>query len=180
MGALKIEDLPHYTYQDYVQWEGRWELIDGIPYAMSPSPMKRHQGLANRIGRILDELLEECEYCYASAPVDWKIEEDTVLQPDNLVICEDSEGMYITKAPPIIFEILSPSTARKDTGRKFEIYEREGVKWFIIVDPNENMAKVYENLDGRFVKRIDATDEKVTMNFGKCVIDFDFSRLWKI
>jgi hypothetical protein len=33
--AVKI--LPYYTYEDYVQWEGKWELIDGIPYAMSPA-----------------------------------------------------------------------------------------------------------------------------------------------
>jgi hypothetical protein len=26
--ALKREDLPHYTYDDYVQWEGRWEKKD--------------------------------------------------------------------------------------------------------------------------------------------------------
>ncbi len=31
--AIKI--LPHYTYEDYCHWKGRWELIDGIPYAMS-------------------------------------------------------------------------------------------------------------------------------------------------
>ena len=30
------EYLPHYTYEDYCMWEGNWELIDGIPYAMSP------------------------------------------------------------------------------------------------------------------------------------------------
>ncbi len=26
---------PHYTYNDYCQWEGKWELIEGIPYALS-------------------------------------------------------------------------------------------------------------------------------------------------
>ena len=38
--AIKI--LPHYTYEDYCNWEGRWELIDGIPYAMSPALPKLH------------------------------------------------------------------------------------------------------------------------------------------
>jgi hypothetical protein len=28
---------PQFTYEDYSLWEGRWELIDGMPYAMSPS-----------------------------------------------------------------------------------------------------------------------------------------------
>jgi hypothetical protein len=43
--AAKI--LPSYTYEDYLHWEGRWELIDGIPYAMSPFPAPRHQRIAN-------------------------------------------------------------------------------------------------------------------------------------
>ncbi len=34
MGALKAEYLPHYTYDDYIQWKGDWELIYGVPYAM--------------------------------------------------------------------------------------------------------------------------------------------------
>lgn len=24
---------PCYTYEDYCQWDGNWELIDGMPYA---------------------------------------------------------------------------------------------------------------------------------------------------
>jgi hypothetical protein len=40
---LTIHDIPHYTYNDYQKWEGDWELIRGIPYAVSPSPGWRHQ-----------------------------------------------------------------------------------------------------------------------------------------
>lgn len=178
MGAPKLDELPHYTYQEYVEWEGRWELIDGIPYAMSPAPMKKHQALANRMGRLLDEALEECEACYASQPVDWKISEDTVVQPDNLIICEEPEGLYITKAPPLIVEILSPSTARKDEGLKFHLYESEGVIWYLIVNPAESLVKIYENIEGRFVKRLDATDESFDFTRLPCNLKVDFSRLW--
>ena len=45
--AVKI--LPHYTYDDYCNWEGRWELIEGIPYAMSPLPIPKHQIIANNL-----------------------------------------------------------------------------------------------------------------------------------
>lgn len=41
MATFRI--LPNYTYADYCNWEGRWEVIDGIPFAMSPSPSIRHQ-----------------------------------------------------------------------------------------------------------------------------------------
>ena len=45
--AYKI--LPHYTYEDYCRWEGQWELIDGIPYAMSPAPRPEHQSIATNL-----------------------------------------------------------------------------------------------------------------------------------
>ena len=38
MSTIDREQLPHYTYEDYLCWEGRWELINGIPYAMTPAP----------------------------------------------------------------------------------------------------------------------------------------------
>jgi len=56
--ALKIEDLPQYTYQDYAQWEGRWELINGIPYAMVPMPRIKHQRVCGKIYNYLSELLD--------------------------------------------------------------------------------------------------------------------------
>ena len=49
MLALKEEYLPNYTYDDYVLWEGNWELIDGIPYAMSPAPTVTHQEINGNI-----------------------------------------------------------------------------------------------------------------------------------
>jgi hypothetical protein len=38
-----IEDLLHYNYDDFKQWEGDWELIRGIPYAMMPAATWQHQ-----------------------------------------------------------------------------------------------------------------------------------------
>ncbi len=38
MGAIKKEYFPEYNYEDYKLWDGDWELIYGIPYAMSPAP----------------------------------------------------------------------------------------------------------------------------------------------
>jgi len=112
MGALDY--LPYYTYEDYLRWEGKWELISGIPYAMSPAPMIKHQSISNKIASVLNALFENCDKCLPLLPIDWKIKEDTIVQPDNLVICDEpTNKAYITKAPKIIFEVLSKSTARK-------------------------------------------------------------------
>ncbi|HFS82352.1 MAG TPA: Uma2 family endonuclease, partial [Epsilonproteobacteria bacterium] len=87
MSAIKKEYLPHYTYEEYKNWEGKWELIYGVPYAVVPAPMIRHQVINNMIAWQLQDILQECESCRALLPVDWKIDESTIVQPDNLVIC---------------------------------------------------------------------------------------------
>ena len=179
MGAVKVENIPHYTYADYKEWEGNWELINGIPYAMSPAPMIKHQKISNNIAWLLKNSLEECTECHALLPVDWKISDDTIVQPDNLVVCYEPSGAYITKAPTMIFEVLSPKTAKKDTTVKFDIYEKEGVKYYIIVNPDDHVAKVYRLHEGKYIKTTDATDEKLTFDLEKCTIEINFAKLWK-
>ena len=175
---LTPEELPHYLYEDYAQWEGRWELIEGIPYAMTPSPNFRHQRISLKIARLLDESLDGCDDCRAVLPVDWRVTEDTVVQPDNMVICYQPSGAFLTKAPALIFEILSPSTAEKDRRTKYSIYEREGVSYYCIVDPENKAIEIYRLDDERYVKQLDAVDERFVFDLGKCRIDFEFARIW--
>ncbi len=178
MGTVKLENIPHYTYEDYKHWEDEWEIIDGIAYAMSPAPMIKHQKISNNIAWILKEALQECKTCQALLPVDWRISDDTIVQPDNLVVCYEPKGAYITKAPTLIFEILSKATAKKDQTVKFDLYQDEGVRYYVIVDPDEEMAKAYELKDGRYIKMLDATDEKVDFMLKECGITIDFDKLW--
>ncbi len=35
--------IEHYTYDDYCLREGKWDLIEGMPMAMTPSPTINHQ-----------------------------------------------------------------------------------------------------------------------------------------
>ncbi|MEA3498366.1 MAG: Uma2 family endonuclease [Campylobacterota bacterium] len=181
MGALRFEDLPRYTYDDYLLWEDNWELIYGIAYAMAPAPMIKHQSISNKIARYLDEALEDCSVCQALLPVDWKISDETIVQPDNSVICHNpTHKSYISKAPKIIFEILSKSTAKKDKELKFNLYETEGVEYYIIVDPDESIAKVYHLKNGKYIKVVDASDETVEFKLNKCdkKIKFNFKKIW--
>ena len=181
MGALKIENLPTYTYDNYLLWEDNWELIYGIPYAMVPAPMIKHQAISNKIAWQLQNIFQDCDNCQALLPIDWKISDDTIVQPDNSVICiSPLNEAYITKAPKIIFEILSKSTAKKDKELKYELYEQEGVKYYIIVDPNESIAKVYELKEGRYIKVFDASDGVVKFDIQECdtIVNFDFSKIW--
>lgn len=173
--------LPHYTYADYVQWEGRWELIDGIPFAMSPQPSFRHQRISQRIATELEHALEGCEHCRAVLPVDWKISEDTVVQPDNMVVCgEVTNEAYLDRPPTLIFEVLSPSTEQKDRVVKAELYASQGVKYYVLVNPDLLQAEIMELQGGEY--QLQATLHEGTWRFdlGECQIEVDFGRLWRI
>jgi len=180
MGALKEEYYPHYTYADYKIWEGDWELINGIPYAMAPAPMIKHQAISNKIAWQLQDLLKECKICQALLPIDWKVDDSTIVQPDNLVICHEPEyETHIIKAPKMIFEILSKSTAQKDLHLKYDLYEQEGVRYYIIVNPEDNVAKVYTlNDQGKYMIIADAHNESVDFDLEHCQFIFDFTKIW--
>ena len=178
--ALKMEDLPHYTYDDYAQWEGRWELIQGIPYAMAPLPVIKHQQISGKIFRYLDELLEECGKCQVLLPVDWPIAEDTVVQPDVLVVCDGNIGIKKLEVTPImVFEILSPSTSRKDKIIKYQLYEQAGVKYYCIVDPETNSATIFVLQKDKYRQVEEFKDGKMLFDFGPCKIGFNFSKIFE-
>lgn len=140
----KSGDLPRYGYEDYVTWEGKWELIDGIPYAMVPAPARKHQRLAVKIATQLENNLSHCNRCRTYMPIDWKICNTTVVQPDILVVCDDHDEDGPLETPPtLVFEILSPSTARKDKGLKYRLYKFAGVKYYCIVDPQTNSLDIF-------------------------------------
>ena len=75
--------IEYYTYDDYKEWEGNWELIDGVPLAMSPAPMRIHQSLATEIIYNLREQLEDCIECEVLGEIDYKVSDDTILKPEN-------------------------------------------------------------------------------------------------
>ena len=178
--AEEEEYIPRYTYDDYKRWEGKWELIKGIPYAMSPAPVIRHQEISFNIGAELKEKAKSCEKCKSLQAVDWKIDEKTVVCPDNLLVCGDDIGeQYLVKTPQIIFEVLSPSTMFKDRNVKFKLYEKMGVQYYILVDTSAKVAEVFRLENGVYEKLKNAQDEIVTFTPENCTIEFDFGKIWE-
>jgi Uma2 family endonuclease len=177
--TLQMEDLPHYTYDDYAQWEGRWELIHGIPYAMVPAPVLDHQRISKKIVRQLDDLLEKCGKCEVFLPIDWQITDDTVVQPDVLVVCgENIKGTRLQIPPVLVFEVLSPSTTRKDKIIKYQLYEQAGVKYYCIWDMKTNSVDVFLLQKEKYRKTEVFRDGKMLFDLGPCQIKFDFSKIF--
>jgi len=177
---MSVAAILNYTYDDYFQWEGEWELIEGIPVSMAPAPVKIHQRLAAEMFMALNQdIHEDCSLCEVLYEVDWKVTEETVLRPDIVLSCDDEHEDYLVKAPKIIVEILSPSTARKDETVKFDIYETEGVQYYILVYPDDLKAKVYSLKEGKYIKVNDFTHEVLEFDDLECGMNLDFAKVFK-
>ncbi len=174
--AVKI--LPHYTYDDYVQWEGKWEVIEGVPYAMSPAPVPRHQIVAGSLHALFWNELRSCKKCEVSQPLDYLVEDDTILQPDMLIICKPITKKYLDFPPVLVAEILSPSTALKDRHSKYSIYESQGIQYYIIIDPDKNEAEVYALMEGKYQLMKQGKDFSFNFNLDECSAAIDFTQIW--
>jgi Uma2 family endonuclease len=176
--ALRKNQLPHYTYEDYKHWEGKWELICGIPYSMSPSPAWKHQRVNTNIISQFDQLFkkEKCK-CMALMALDWIINDNTVVEPDISVTCKPIEGKFLTNTPEIIFEILSPSTTLKDKNIKFNIYQSEGVTYYIMVNPTSKSYEIFHLTKGKYIKE-SSIKKSFEFKLKNCNIPFDFNTIW--
>jgi Uma2 family endonuclease len=131
---------PHYTVEDYRQWEGRWELWAGVAVAMSPSPLGRH---AKLLGRLVAALGNSIEAAGCAATV---------------LVGPEPEG-HVEAAPALVFEVLSEATRDRDVVFKRSLYEAQGVPTYLIADPEQRTLHVLSlGTDGRYVGSLgDAT-----------------------
>ena len=100
--------IPHYTLDDYLQWEGAWELWSGVPIAMSPSATREHQRLCKKYVLELTRALEAggCNSCEVLFEIDWRVAGDTILRPDFLVTCDHPDTDFIERTPVLVGEIV--------------------------------------------------------------------------
>ncbi|EDP74560.1 Uma2 family endonuclease [Hydrogenivirga sp. 128-5-R1-1] len=176
--SLTLKYLPNYTIKDYESWQGDWELIEGVPYALA-SPTFEHQRVVLRIARFLDEELEKsCPECKVGIDTDYVIDEHTVVRPNVFVVCGEVKDKLL-KTPAVIFEVISESTAERDERLKFELYEREGVEFYVMVFPSLKKAKAYRLTNDRYVKLKDVTTDTLEIPLKGCKIALDFSKVWE-
>lgn len=153
--GLQQRDLHLHTYRDYASWpeQTRYELVDGIAYAMGPAPTRRHQEVTGELFRQIADALEGSPCRLYIAPFDVRLPRageadddiDTVVQPDISVICEKSrlDERGCRGAPEWIIEVLSSGTASHDQIVKRALYERAGVREYWLVHPLDKLVIIY-------------------------------------
>ncbi|GHV28264.1 hypothetical protein AGMMS4952_11490 [Spirochaetia bacterium] len=154
-----LKEQPVYTYADVLEWEEdvHAEIIDGEFYMMA-EPSTIHQIISRELFVRIYTFLKgkPCQAFYAPFGVrpdpKWDNSDTTSVQPDILVICDESKiserGCH--GAPDFIIEILSPSTSHVDLEVKFELYQRIGVREYWIVDPKLRRVSVHLLTNGAY------------------------------
>ncbi|MBT9583108.1 Uma2 family endonuclease [bacterium] len=171
--------LPHYTYTDLEKFDPnkRWELIDGIPYAMS-SPTLAHQLLVGELYLALRQHFKKGPCKVILAPFDVKISDHNVVQPDLLVSCTDRlQFHYHEGAPELAIEVLSQSTLRHDRVRKLNLYARSGVQEYWMVTPHPLLIEVLGNTGEGFLVRGSFTQDDKLRSFVFPELTIDLAQL---
>lgn len=130
-------------------WE---ELIDGKVIAMSPRPTTDHYHVSFNIAYIFTTYLRGKRCTPFGDGVDLYLTETDRFIPDGMVVCDTEkikrDGVH--GAPDLVVEVLSPSTAKHDRGRKKQVYEQCGVSEYWLVDPANKTLEQYLLQQGAF------------------------------
>lgn len=178
-----------FTWDDYraLPSDQRWELIGGRLYQMA-SPTVRHQSACGELFVSLKNHFRSTSCRVFIAPLDVKLSYRDVLQPDLIVVCDNSKikETHIEGAPDLVIEVLSPSSLRKDRLEKLQLYARAGVKEYWIVEPHPPLTEVLW-LDGQTYRFHDAYTERdvltspsfpnLSLNLTEIFPDFDPSQV---
>ena len=136
------------TVEEFLSWvedkEGRWELHDGVPVMMSPERLAHVRTKARAVRSLEDGLHAAGLPCEAVADgLTVKVNSGATFEPDASVVCgprRSDETMVVTD-PIIVVEVLSPSTAAIDHGRKLSGYfSVASVQHYLILDPDRRVA----------------------------------------
>ena len=130
-----------------------------------PSPLSNiHGDYHTRLSGWLIFYEQSTPGCVSSACGTWLMAKDDVPQPDLAlrILAEHVgqsrlEGEYPAGAPELIIEV-SHTTSARDLGVKLRLYERSGVREYLIVRPNKKQIIWHELFEGKYREMIAGED----------------------
>ncbi len=144
------------TFADFIARddERKADLIDG--YLIYDMPTDRHEDLFLFLASLLRIYAREMnlgEVRGSRTPV--RIDERRSFEPDILFVRRERayviQKLYLSEAPDLAIEIVSPSSVRRDYETKRAGYEAMGVREYWLIDPVNSDARVFRlGMDGLF------------------------------
>jgi Uma2 family endonuclease len=155
---MGTEVIPKLTFEQFRELPSdgkRYKLIHGEVHA-TPSPATRHQFAFQNLHESLGPYVHKNhsgEVCLA--PLDVRLGEETVLQPDLIFVSNARAGIiqqnWIAGTPDLAVEVLSPSAAGHDRATKLPIYAKARVPEVWFIDPKAKTVEVLTLQGGKYL-----------------------------
>ena len=142
--------LAHNVRDDY-------EIIEGVKF-MAPSADMGHGNTTANLVTIIGGYARtnKLGICFADN-MDVHFPDGSLFKPDFIFVSAANEKLFLDKkrmtlhgVPDMVAEIFSRSTMKRDVGIKKDVYERNGVKEYWIIDPWRETIDVYLLRDGKY------------------------------
>ena len=135
----------------------RYEIIEDGKF-MAPAANTWHHNIASKLMIIIGMHVATNKLGFVfSDSMDVHFPDGSLFKPDfmfisaaNGKIVVDNKHRTIHGVPDMVAEIFSRSTMKRDIGIKKDIYERNGVKEYWIIDPWRETIEVYLLRNGKF------------------------------
>jgi Uma2 family endonuclease len=148
------EPTTPWTYAEYARLPddgNRYEVIDG-EVCVTPAPSPRHQRIAAKLFRRLDDYLREHRLGEVFWDVDLLFATGQFLRPDLVVVGADAlhavTDRGVEEVPLLVVEVLSPHSQRIDRVKKPPRYRTLGVPWYWVVDPETRALELHALAEG--------------------------------
>jgi Uma2 family endonuclease len=156
-----------YAFTDTRPDGEKWELIEGEP-VLNASPGRLHQRITGNIFFALTVRQREIGAPWeASLPLGVRVSEKDRPEPDVLVFPSDHrrpDGQRDRNDVLVVFEVLSPSTEKRDLGWKRKAYASlPSLTHYIAISQDAVDGKVFARDNGFEERRIRSLDEAIDL-----------------
>lgn len=155
--AFRSEET--FTQREFRRWLderprsdiNHYELLNGR-IVMTPPTTWPHGGIEATLVRLIGEHVERLKLgLVLGSSTGYELLSGDTVEPDVSYISAErlaagpapQSGQFVRIAPNLTVEILSPSTTKRDLTEKKDIYERNGVDGYWIVDPRAKAVTVF-------------------------------------
>lgn len=134
-----------------------YEIIEGVKF-MALSPGFGHVNVTANLIKLIGNYasINKLGICFADN-LDVHFPDGSLFRPNFIFVsAENAERLFKDKSmtlhgvPDMVAEIFSKSTMKRDVGIKKDVYERNGVKEYWIIDPWSEYIQVYLLRDGKY------------------------------
>ena len=134
-----------------------YEIIEEVKF-MAPSPGWSHVNVTANLIKIIGGYASVKKLGVVAADnFDVHFPDGSLFKPDFIFVSAANAKLYLNSkdttlhgVPDMVAEIFSKSTMKRDLGIKKDIYERNGVREYWIIDPWSENIQVYLLRDGKY------------------------------